>query len=440
MTLSGIEGTSAVEDKSDLFGIKNKKGDEEFDSRDGVIYWENKGSTIEYEGESARSIPVNVDITYMLDGEEITPEDLAGKAGEVTIRFDYNNNTVSNVAVDGGAYEMPVPFVVITAVIFPEGVWDSIEVKNGKRTTLASQDVVMGIVFPGLKGALGLSGKDIAEDLEIPDFIEIKGKTKDFRMDMSTTIFQNGLFRDMDESDDVNDLIGSADDLADAGDEIVSAAGKLLEGQKKLNKGIKGYLDGAEAIDTGIDGLAEGIDTLNSQKKSLVEGISGLKKGADGIDKGLSSIISMIPEDTEDPQLAQIRAGLVELEKGASALADGSDKLAEGAGAFSDGIGELSKGAGKLKKGSNKLVKNNKDIKKGLGSMEDAVSEFKKGLAEFRDEGISEIVSFIKDDVVDLDNRLNALKKRDSEYRSFSGADKKTDTSVMIIIETAEIK
>ena len=30
-------------------------------------------------------------MTYYLDGEEITPEELAGKSGKVTIRADYTN-------------------------------------------------------------------------------------------------------------------------------------------------------------------------------------------------------------------------------------------------------------------------------------------------------------------------------------------------------------
>ena len=35
-------------------------------------------------------LPVDVKVTYKLDGEEIEPSELAGKSGKVTIRFDYS--------------------------------------------------------------------------------------------------------------------------------------------------------------------------------------------------------------------------------------------------------------------------------------------------------------------------------------------------------------
>ena len=439
VTLSDIDGDSTIKDSSKLTNIKNKKGDEEFEAVDGTVYWQNKGSVIEYEGESDAAVPVSVDITYKLNGEVVSPADIKGASGEVTIRFDYHNDTVSNVAVDGGAYDMPVPFAAVTAVIFPEDVWDSIEVVNGKRTTLASQDVVMGIVFPGLKDSLGLDDKDLGEDLDLPEYFEIKGRTKNFRMDLSTTIFQNGIFSEMDDSDDINELTDSVDELADAADEIVKAAGKLQDGHKKLAKGIDGYLTGVESLDEGISSLSEGLSTLDSNTPDLKDGANGIGKSAGQIDEGMKQLIEMIPEDTDDPELAQIRAGLVELEKGTSALADGSDEFAKGVETFAKSITKLAGGAEKLEKGSGKLVKNNKAISDGLDSMGTGISKFKKGLTEFRDEGISEIVSFVKDDIADIDSRLKALKKRDSEYRSYSGADKKTDTSVMFIIETAEI-
>ena len=46
-------------------------------------------------------MPVDVKITYYLDGQEIAPENLAGKSGKVKIRFDYTNNSKKTVKVNG---------------------------------------------------------------------------------------------------------------------------------------------------------------------------------------------------------------------------------------------------------------------------------------------------------------------------------------------------
>ena len=52
-------------------------------------------------GKSNGQLPVDVKITYYLDGQEIAPENLAGKSGKVKIRFDYTNNSKKTVKVNG---------------------------------------------------------------------------------------------------------------------------------------------------------------------------------------------------------------------------------------------------------------------------------------------------------------------------------------------------
>ena len=95
-------GTSnEIKDFSTLKDIKNTKGNESFtQSPDGTITWENKGEDIHYEGTSTEELPVNVKISYTLDGKSIQPEDLSGKSGKLGIRFDYENTTDENVTVN----------------------------------------------------------------------------------------------------------------------------------------------------------------------------------------------------------------------------------------------------------------------------------------------------------------------------------------------------
>ena len=78
-------GTSKeIKDFSTLKDIKNTKGNESFtQSPDGTITWENKGEDIHYEGTSTEELPVNVKISYTLDGKSIQPEDLSGKAANL---------------------------------------------------------------------------------------------------------------------------------------------------------------------------------------------------------------------------------------------------------------------------------------------------------------------------------------------------------------------
>lgn len=75
-----------VEDVSELSGIENVKGEETFSKGAGnTLTWQTAGSDIYYRGKSEKDLPVSVDVSYKLDGKEISPEELAGKSGNVEI-------------------------------------------------------------------------------------------------------------------------------------------------------------------------------------------------------------------------------------------------------------------------------------------------------------------------------------------------------------------
>lgn len=59
--------------------------------------------------ESSENAPVTMKVTYKLDGKEIKPQDLAGKSGKVTIRFDYTNNQKKTVTINGKKQTVAVP-------------------------------------------------------------------------------------------------------------------------------------------------------------------------------------------------------------------------------------------------------------------------------------------------------------------------------------------
>ena len=69
--LKNAAGEDVIVDKSDLKDIKNVNGDETFTKDGENIKWEAKGNDIYYQGTTEKETPVNVKITYYLDGKEI---------------------------------------------------------------------------------------------------------------------------------------------------------------------------------------------------------------------------------------------------------------------------------------------------------------------------------------------------------------------------------
>lgn len=68
-----------INDLSDLVNIKNVNGDEEFSQDGNSLVWKADGADIYYQGESSKELPIECKVSYKLNGEDISPKDLAGK-------------------------------------------------------------------------------------------------------------------------------------------------------------------------------------------------------------------------------------------------------------------------------------------------------------------------------------------------------------------------
>ena len=65
------------------------------------ISWDMDGNDAYYTGTSDKTPPVSAVISYKLDGEEISPQELAGKSGRVEITIALQNNLSRQATVDG---------------------------------------------------------------------------------------------------------------------------------------------------------------------------------------------------------------------------------------------------------------------------------------------------------------------------------------------------
>lgn len=75
--LSNPSGAATLEDVSNLEDIENVKGEQTFEN--GV--WQAEGEDIYYQGAGKTPLPVELKMSYSLNGEELAPEDMAGKDG-----------------------------------------------------------------------------------------------------------------------------------------------------------------------------------------------------------------------------------------------------------------------------------------------------------------------------------------------------------------------
>ncbi len=277
-------GSASVADKTELSDIVNVKGDESYTvNGENMKVWDAEGNDIYYQGNIEKELPVDLRVSYTLDGSPIPVAELAGKSGKVTIRYDYQNNQYSTVDIDGKPEKIYVPFAMLTGMMLDNDVFTNVEVKNGKLINDGDHTIVAGIAFPGLQNNLNISEKKFS----VPSYVEITAEVKNFALANTVTVATNEIFNRVD-----TDKLNSVDDLSDSLDELSDAMTKLLDGSSKLYDGLCTLLTKSDELIKGIDKLAEGAAKLKAGVGDLDKGAADLSDGAKALAEGLGKLDS----------------------------------------------------------------------------------------------------------------------------------------------------
>lgn len=287
------EGAGKIEDVSILKDIANVEGDEEFTSKsDGMLYWDNHGANISYEGTTDKELPVSVKVSYFLDGKKVTPEELAGKSGEVRIRFDYENHTKETVLINDREVESVVPFMMCTILYLPSDIFSDVEAVNGKIIESEGQTVAVGMVLPGLSENLKLSEYEPTEEIEIPEYFEITANVTEFELEFTATVAMTDFLEDLEteDLDELEDMIDDMKELQDATAEMEDGVGELLDGVEEVAGYVGEYVKAVDTLDIGVKQLKKGMEAINEQNEALCTGAATLEEGLSQLNTTLSQI------------------------------------------------------------------------------------------------------------------------------------------------------
>lgn len=327
--LKNKDGSDKLEDKSDLKDIENVKSDADYiTGEDGAITWNANGEDIYYQGTTDKQLPVDVKVTYLLDGKEMSPSEIAGKSGKVTIKFEYTNNQKKEITVNGKKTEMYVPFTMISGMILDGNKFRNVEVNSGKVISDGNRLVVVGLGFPGMNSNLALS--DITSDgkTEFPETVEVTADVEDFSLALTLTMGSADLISAVDV-----DSVIAVDDLKDVVKKLVESTDALQTGSSKLNEGLKTLKNSFGTYSTGIKTY---VNTVNSNIGLLNEKVPSFVDGTKQISDGVGQIV-----------------GAMEGDNGA---VSGANQLAQGSAELSNGLNDLANSVGTVGSTDNNTV------------------------------------------------------------------------------------
>ena len=261
--LTNEDKSDEITDISNLLNIENTNGDETFKKEGNQIVWDSNGNNIYYKGESDKQLPVECKITYELNGEEISAEELKGKSGNVKIKINYTNNEKHIVSINGKQVTMYTPFIIVAGTKIDNAKNKNIQITNGKIVDNGESTLAVGIAMPGMQENIGISKSKI----DIPEEIEISMETEDFEMgNIIAVVAVKGIDEDL--TSDLNSMYSQINELANASNKILAGANQLKEGTSELVSGVDQLKDGTGAAYAGSKQIKNEVEESTRNLKN----------------------------------------------------------------------------------------------------------------------------------------------------------------------------
>ncbi len=290
--LYSASGLANVTDKTTLTDIQNTESDAEFTQNGEELVWNTNDTDVYYKGNTDKALPIDVKVTYALDGQEAALEDIIGKSGHLTVTVNLKNNETGTVNVNGKDRTIVTPLITAVGVILG-GDAANVTAEHGMIESAAKSSVAAFVTLPGVKNSLSGLLPDEVDSIEdyLQDTVTVEADVEDFTCPQvmvacATSTAALGTDNVFDLSS-INDLTDGINQLNDAMSQLMDGASQLVDGTSQLAGGVLALLDGANtlnngaaALDDGLGQLTNGLDTLSANNAALN---AGAQQVADGV-------------------------------------------------------------------------------------------------------------------------------------------------------------
>ena len=271
-----VQAGDTVADHGSYTAVRNMTTSDAVEqSGDTVTVHVTEDGKLYYEGtmDAATALPWVVKLTYTLDGAEISPDELGGKSGALSIRLQVSRNPDCTGSFFDD-YALQVTMSLDTELA------RNISAPGATVANVGSKKQLSYILLPG-------ADSDVTVTADVTDFamdaVSLNGVRLNLNLDLG----------DM-------DLTGMLE--------------QLQSGSVQLD-------DGANALADGIAQVQAGIDTLNGNSAALTGGSARVRGALTQMQTALNGISASTDElNTLLDASTQIRDGIARLDEGAAQL------------------------------------------------------------------------------------------------------------------------
>lgn len=390
-------------------------------------------------------IPWNISITYLLDGQEISAEDLAGKTGSLELRIE----TAQNQSVDPRYYENYLMQITCT---LPMKNATNVKTDQGSIALSGSDVTVSFMVMPDADGNVSLSA-------DVTNF-EMSG------ISFAAIPFSMAL-----DFPDTDSLVSQFDALIDGTEQLHSGAQDLAAGVSSVDAATKQAATGAADLATGATQMTQGLQKYQQGLRDSAAAAQGSVSEEDIADArqnyeaalgeyAAAFTVAYGQVMTENPQMTQQEA----LQAAAQQLAGSSQEqamntalqslltvvstqiasqgAAEALTGAADGLGSVDD-ASSLLGGSASLGTGAQELANGLDQLAGGTGELASGVGSLTEgtQALAQETQGIPDKVqAEIDALMATYDKSDFEPASFTSSKNTNVTLVQFVMTTDSIK
>ncbi|MCH4180611.1 MAG: hypothetical protein LKG13_07685 [Atopobiaceae bacterium] len=322
-----------------------------------------------YQGDldSSTTLPWTIQLTYTLDGQVVSPDDLAGKDGDLDIDLK-----ITPLDDSSSTSDFANSFMLQAQGTFANANFDITDSTDATATVVGDNTLLTYLVLPGEGGEYHIKGK--ASDFTYSGW-QISAMPITLNVDLST-------YDTSELTDQVSTLTDGVDQLADGGNSLTS-------GLDTLDSGAASAASGSNTLASGTSSLASGASTLASGSTTLASGSSTLASGSSSVSKGAASLRAALTDTGHDSQgnPTTFYSGVSDVSTGAAQVSAGVDTLVSQLTAASSAI--------------DKITPTMNDISSKMSAME--------GDAQGYGTSLEKHAAAANDDATKLQNALNQL-------------------------------
>lgn len=312
--LHNDDGIKDIKEKLDIQDVRNVKSDDEPAVHNNMYVWNSDSNDVYYEGKTKKALPIDVKVTYKLNGKPKTGEELIGQSGKLEIHIQMKNTKTKVVNINGKDTKIHPLYVGAGMVDLDTDHFKNVKINSGNIISEGNNQIVGFISVPGLEDTIKSSGIP-TDAFGFSDEYIISCDTKDFALGPIMIAFTPEV--SLDKLKDIN----SIDDLTQGLDQLNLASQQLLEGTSQLADGTNTFADKMSDLVHGVPELTDGVTTLKNGTAQLVNGSKDLNNN-----------------------LSTLNVGLQQAKKGSETLLNStkqSSDLANGAMRIDQGIGQM---------------------------------------------------------------------------------------------------